>query len=194
MHGFKNGFILLIIAVIANSCVSKVFPDEKLNIDPNFLMLFNSLRQKDTFSFEKFNGNKKVFTITKFDSVFKNEKGWFINEAPYRLLQINVKEIGGDTTLLERPNEIFVNKDPEDSASTLGINFNNLYYFADNVLPPINDSAKMINDLKIDHYYVFESFLRLKNQGDVQVLYINRQFGFLGFKTYSGEYWSRVAD
>jgi len=170
------------------SCVSKVYPDERMGIDSSFLKLFNSVVQTDTFSFKNLNDDRKSFVVTKVDSIISNKKGWFINEAPYKLLRVNFRESGKDTLHLERPNEVFVNKDPATGKSSLNIEFNN-FYFYDTVLPLLNHDTININDKKITNYYLFKTSLKLKQPDDVKELYISPAKGFIGFKTVSGEVW-----
>lgn len=174
---------------LIGGCFSKVYPDERLAIDTEFLAIFNSISQKDTFSFRNTTGERKTFVITRVDSVTSNKKGWFVNEKPYKLLVINFKEIGKNTTYLERRNEIFVNKDPATNTNGLCIKFNNFYSCGDTVLPRLNHDTLSLNNKKITKYYLFETSLGLKKPNDVQALYINVPKGFVGFKTSSGEVW-----
>lgn len=174
---------------LIGSCFSKVYPDERLAIDADFLAIFNSISQKDTFSFRNTTGGRKTFVITRVDSVTSNKKGWFINEKPYKLLIMNFKEIGMDTTYLERRNEIFVNKDPATNTNSLCIKFNNFYSCGDTMLPRLNHDTISLTNRKVTDYYLFETSPGLKNPNDVQDLYINVSNGFVGFKTSSGEIW-----
>ena len=170
------------------SCVSKVYPDEKLAIASNFLAIFNSVKQKDTFSFRDTTGRRKTFVITKVDSIISNEKGWFINERPYKLLRMNFKETGNDTVNLERSNEVFVNKDPEKNINSIVIQFNN-FFFDDTILPPLHHDTLSLNEKKITNYYLFETSLSSNNPDDVKVLFLNVPNGIVAFKAFSGEVW-----
>ena len=188
----KSGGIILMFTVFAfgttESCVSKVYPDERLAIDPIFMTLFNSITQKDTFSFWNAVGNRKVFVITKVDSIISNEKGWFINEKPYKLLMMSFRETGKDTVDLQRSNEVFVNKDPGKNLSSMVIQFNN--FFFDDTIPPLpHHDTLNLNGKKFTNYHLFETSSSLKNPNDVKVLYITLPNGFIGFKTLSGEIW-----
>jgi hypothetical protein len=189
IHRYVILMLVIFTFVMIGSCVSKVYPDKRLAIAPDFLALFSSVTQKDTFSFRNASGNRKVFVITNIDSIIRNGKGWFINERPYKLLRMNFREIGDDTTRLERENEIFVNKYPDNNISSLYIKFNNFYYHRDTVLPGINHNMAGLNNEKITDYYLFETLLGLKGPNDIKTLYINGAKGFLGFKTQSGEIW-----
>jgi hypothetical protein len=185
-------FILFVVAISVASCYRKVYPDKKLAIDPKFLSLFNAVIKKDTIRFNGSNGNSKTFIITKVDSIISNRKGLLINERPYKVLRTYLKEIGTDTTALERANEIEVAKDPELLVSGITIHFNNLY-FSDTILPRINYDTLNFNNKRFTNYYLFETSLGLKNPDDVKVLYISVPKGFLGFKTLSGEVWVNEA-
>lgn len=187
-YNYRVLFLLFLIVITIGSCSTKVYPDEKLAIDPNFLTLFNSLRQKDTIQFISSNGRSKTFVITKVDSIISNKKGWFINEAPYKLLRFSFRETGKDTVRLERENEIFVNKAPAANINTISIQFSN-FYFHDSIIPPLRHDTLNLNAGRFMNHYSFETSLRLKNPDDIKVLYINVQKGFLGFKTLSGEIW-----
>jgi hypothetical protein len=175
------------------SCVSKAYPDRRLAIDPDFLAIFNSVIQKDTFSFRDLIGRRKVFVITKVDSITSNERGFFINERPYKLLRMSFKEIGADTTYLERRNEISVGKDPVALVSGITIEFNN-FYFGDTILSKIHQDTISLNNKKITNYYLFETSLGLRNSNDVSILYINVAKGIVGFKTVSGKFWVNEMD
>ncbi len=170
------------------SCVTKVYPDERMAIDSSFKMLFNSLISKDTFAFTDLMNHRKVFAITKLDSIVSNEKGWFINQSPYKLLRIRFKDLGTDTPELDRENEIYVMKDPKTAGGSIGIQFNN-FYFTDSIIPSLNHDTIDINGKKIIDYYLFETSLKLKHPDDVKELYISPVKGFIGFKTVSGEVW-----
>jgi len=170
------------------SCVSKVYPDDRLAIDPAFSALFNSVVQKNTFSFRDTAGNRRVFVITKVDTIISNEKGWFINERPYKLLSTNFREAGQDTVDLDRGNEIFVNKYPDNNSSSIVIQFNN-FYFNDTILPPLHHDVLNLNGKRLTNYYLFETSLEFKRPNDIKDLYMNPAKGFLAFKTVSGEVW-----
>lgn len=182
-------FFLTIIIIIGFSCHTKKYSDDKLNIDPKFLTLFNSVLYKDTIRFKNASGKKKLFVIKSLDSVISNQKGWLINEEPYKLLRMNFREIGTDTTQLERENQIFVNKSPKNNENSLCIKFNNFYYYSDDILPPLILDTLILINTKITNYYLFETSLVLKKPSDVKVLYMNKEKGFAGFKTLSGEIW-----
>jgi len=182
------GFCFVIVFV-GFSCVRKVYSDDRMQIDPSFLNIFNSVTKKGSFSFRDSNNNRKAFIITNIDSVISNQKGWFINEAPYKLLIMKFREVGPDTTQLERMNEIFVNKDPAANRNSLCIQFNNFYYSGDS-LPSLNYDPLYVNGKIITGYYFFKTSLDLKHSNDVKELYISAGKGFLGFKTSSGEFWS----
>jgi len=181
-------FILFVVATLFEGCYTKVYPDEKLAIGQEFLLLFYSVKNKNPMRFSSLNGRSKTFIITKADSIISNEKGWFINEKPYKLLQFEFREIGKDTVHLERENEVFVNKNPEKNQNSIAIQFNNFYYH-DTILPLLHHDSLNINNKKFTEYFIFETSLHLKNPEDIKVLYINVSKGFLGFKTLSGEVW-----
>jgi hypothetical protein len=185
---FKIVMSFFVFPILLESCNSKAYPDIKLTIDPNFLSLFYAASQKDTIQFNNSNGKNKTFFIAKRDSVISNKKGWFINEKPYKRLSIKFREIGADTTILERESQLEVGKDPEFLVSGITIQFNNLYY-GDTTLPLLHHDTLNLNNKKFADYYVFETSIRLKNSDDVSVLYINVSKGLLGFKTESGEIW-----
>ncbi|HVM86680.1 MAG TPA: hypothetical protein VMT76_00735 [Puia sp.] len=184
----KTIFILFVAAILIESCYTKVYPDDKLLIDPQFSSIFYSLIQKDSLQFSSSNNRSKMFIITKVDSIVSNEKGWFINEKPYKLLQFEFREIGKDTVRLERQNEVFVNKNPEKNQNSIAIQFNNFYYH-DTILPLLHHTTFNINNKKFTDYFMFETSLHPENPDDVKVLYINVSQGFLGFETLSGEIW-----
>jgi hypothetical protein len=188
LYSFKTVMSLLVSTILFQSCYTKAYPDIKLTIDPNFLSLFYGVAQKDTIRFNSSNGKFKTFFISKRDSVISNKKGWFINDKPYKRLSIKFREIGTDTTILERESQLDVGKDPEFLVSGITIQFNNLY-FGDTTLPLLHHDTLIINNKKFLDYYVFETSLRLKNADDVKVLYINASKGILGFKTESEEIW-----
>jgi len=189
LYACKITMLAFFITISVAGCTTKIYSDERFAIDPNFLSLFNSLIQKDSIQFTNSNGVNKTFLITNIDSIISNEKGWFINEAPYKLLRVRFREIGKDTLHLERENEIFVNKNPATNTNSLCIKFNNFYYSKDSMLPRINYDTLSIANKKFTDYYLFETSLGLKNSGDVQVLYVSASKGFLGLKTMSGEVW-----
>jgi hypothetical protein len=177
----------IVILLTSNSCETKVYPDERLSIDPSFLIFFNSIIQKDTIVFENSVGSKKRFVISGIDSIISNTKGWFVNQKPYKLLRARFREIGPDTSRLDRENVIFVNKNPENNITSLCIQFNNLYY-SKNSLPQLGQDSQSVGRQAIE-YYSFETFLQLKNPRDTKILYISPQKGFLKFETLSGEHW-----
>jgi hypothetical protein len=183
----KTITLVFLTVILFENCSTRVYPDEKLAIDSNFLSLFNSIKQKDTIRFSNLNGNGKIFIIVKVDSQISNKKGLLMNERPYKVIRAYFKEIGKDTTLLRRANEIEVAKDPQSLISAITIHFNNLY-FNDTLLTLHQDTIDL-DSKKFTNYYLFETSLGLKNPDDVKVLYINRSTGFLGFKTQSGEVW-----
>ncbi|HET9825993.1 MAG TPA: hypothetical protein VFP87_11695, partial [Chitinophagaceae bacterium] len=156
-------------------------------IDPKFLSLFNSIIQSDTIRFNSPTGNNKTFVITKVDSIVSNRRALLINERPYKVVRAYFKEVGPDTTLLERENEIEVAKDPQSLTSGITIHLNNLY-FSDTILDLHHDTL-YLNLEKFTNYYLFQASLKLKNPDDVKFLYIDVPNGFLGFKTLSGEVW-----
>jgi hypothetical protein len=176
------------IATSLGSCSIKAYSDEKFAIAPNFLSLFNAVIEKDTIHFSSSNGGNKIFVITKVDSIISNRKGGFINERPYKVIRAYFREIGTDTTLLERATEIEAAKDPQLLISGITIHFNNLY-FSDTLLPLLHHDTLDLNAKRFTNYYSFETSLNLKNPDDVKVLYISVPKGFLGFKTLSGEIW-----
>jgi len=174
--------------VIVNSCTTKAFPDERMAIDPTFLNLFNSILQKDTFSFHNSKGESKVFVITKIDSAELNKRGWFINGGPFRTLHFSFREIGKDTAFLDRYNEVSITKAPSVNVSSITIQFNNFFY-SDTVLPRIIHDSLTIGEKKIIDYYLFRTPLNLKNSYDVKELYLSSLKGILGFKTIAGDVW-----
>ena len=180
--------LFVIIILLICGCETKVYPDERFNIDSSLIKVFNSILQRDTFSFKNSTGSKKSFVISKVDSIISNKNGWFINEKPYKLLRINFKEVEGDTTFLERSNQIFINRDAATNTNTICIQFNNFYYF-DSVLPPLNRDTINMNNQRLTNYYSFETSIRLKNSNDINVLYVKIPRGLIGFKTLSGEIW-----
>lgn len=190
IHNYRAiAFRFLIVTIfVFYGCVTKVYPDERMAIDSSFLKLFNSIARKDTFAFSDFNDSKKVFVITKVDSTELNKKGWFINGGAFKALQLSFREIGVDTTPLDRSNEISISKAPSINRSGIYIQFNN-FYFNDTILPSLNRDTIDINGKKIIDYYLFETSLKLKHPDDVKELYISPVKGFIGFKTVSGETW-----
>lgn len=179
---------VLFIFVMIESCGSKIYPDERLAIAPDFLTLLNFVLEEDTILFENSTGRNKSFAITEVDSIISNQKGWFMNQAPYKLIRARFREIGMDTVHLERENEMFVNKNPATNISSIGIQFNN-FYFNDTILPALHFDTLILNNRRLTNYYLFETSLGLRNSNDVKILYINVTKGFLGFKTLSGEVW-----
>jgi hypothetical protein len=174
--------------MVMGNCASKVYPDERLVIASDFLALFNSVVEKDTFSFRNKTGSRKSFAITKIDSIISNKKGWFINERPYKLLRMNFRETGKDTVKLKRDNEVFVNKDPGKNLTSIAIQFNN-FFFDDTILPQLHHDTLSFSGKKLTNYYLFETALSLTNPNDIRVLYMSGLKGFLAFKTMSGEVW-----
>src|SRR5437764_584745 len=151
-------FVLLLVAISFEGCYTKVYPDQRLAINANFLSLFNSIIRKDTIRFNSSNGVNKIFIITKVDSIISNRKAWFINEAPYKLLRSTFKEIGKDTVHLERENEIFVNKNALKNQNSIVIKFNNLF-FDDTILPLLHNDTLTLNAKRFINYYSFETSL-----------------------------------
>jgi|GEM_PF-6262994 len=194
MHG-KRGVVMsaiyFTIATWGCGCVTKVYPDERLAIDPVFLRLFNSLHGKDTIRFNNSSGREQVFVIGKVDSIVMNEKGWFINGAPYKILRFGIREIGRDTSLLERENTIFVNKDPLANRSTFSIEFNNFLYHVDDTLPPLNTDTIVVAGKKISNYYFFKTDIRQKGVADVKEMFLSLGTGLVAYKTLNGDEWSK---
>ena len=180
----------MVLIFITHSCNTDFYPTEKLKIDSSFLQLFNSVSEKDTFTFENSIGSKKVFLITRIDSILRNKKGWFTNSAPYKELWLSFKEIGYDTTLLERPNMLLVHKNPTTNTNSIVIAFNNLHY-SSNKLPVINHDTITANMGKINDYYFFETKLWSEDSRSIKELYMSPQKGFIGFNTMAGEVWLR---
>ena len=169
----------------------KIYPNEKLTVDSNFLKLYNSLIKEDTFSFKNQIGSKKEFVITDFDSIVINSKGPLINQRPYKLLITHFRAVGDDTVSSERANEIFVNKYPDNGINSIVIQFNNFYFSKDTTLPPISPDTAKLNNTKFTNYYKLESSWNLMHLNDVKFLYLSPEEGIIGFVTLSGEVWER---
>lgn len=189
-------FCLVIIIILYERCrgcfhIEKVYPDESLEITPEFSAFFYSLIRRDTFSFINGIGERKLFVVNKVDSIISNTKGSFINERPYKILIMNFKEFGKDTVHLRRTNEVFVNKYPDNGINSLCIKFNNFYFIKDSVLPQVSRDTILLNGQVINNYYLLETSLRLDNGDDVEFLYISIPEGIIGFTTLSGEVWIR---
>jgi hypothetical protein len=103
---------------------------------------------------------------------------------------MNFQEIGEDTTILERPNRVFVNKDPKRNENSLLINFNNFYY-SDSILPIRSDNIIDIHGQKMTKYYVFETKLNA-SQKSIRTLYVSPDEGIIGFKTFEQDTFSRI--
>ena len=179
-----------VITFLGNSCTTEFYPNERLEIDPSLLQLFNSMVKKDSFTFKNLVGVRKKFLITEMDSIIRNTKGWFTHSAPYKDLWINFKEIGNDTTSLERSNDLLVHKDPIKNVSRLYIEFNN-FYFSTSTLPLLSRDTLILNGIKVANYYYFETKILSKDSSSIEELYMTPEKGFIGFKTLSGETWLR---
>lgn len=185
-------FLLFIASsILFIRCVTKAYPDNMFMIDSDMRIFFNSVTAKDTLNFQSENQKEKVFVITKIDSIIRNSKGGFMSERPYKLLQFKFREIGTDTVVLERENEVFINKYSENNGNTICIKFNNLYYWNDSILPVVRRDTLHIIGTEVTDYYVFENSVGLTNADDVKTLYATKETGFIAFRTKSGEVWVR---
>jgi hypothetical protein len=184
--------VLLIITVILSeySCVTKFYPDEKMNIDISFLRIFYALSKVDTFRFVNTHGVQKEFVVTDVDSILSNSKSWFINQGPYKEMYMDIKQVGEDTTSLIRPNRIFVNKNPTTNKNSISIEFNNFIYF-DTILPNCNRNIINIKGKYIINYYIFETILDASDES-VRSLYISPEEGIIGFKTFADDTFLKI--
>ena len=186
--------LYIVVTFSFGSCryaVEKIYPNEKLTIDSNFLKLYNSLIKEDTFSFKNQIGSRKEFVITDFDSIVINSKGPLINQRPYKLLIMHFRAVGDDTVSSERANEIFVSKYPDNGINSIVIQFNNFYFSKDTTLPPKSPDTVKLNNTKFTNYYKLESSWNLMHLNDVKFLYLSPEEGIIGFVTLSGEVWER---
>jgi hypothetical protein len=187
----------LIIAIIlyerCKGCfyVEKVYPEERMEIDPEFSAFFYSLIRSDSFSFINEIGERKLFVINNVDSIISNTKGSFINERPYKTLIMNFSQYGKDTVHLYRSNDAFVNIYPDNGINSLCIKFNNFYFIKDSVLPQTIEDTLLFNGQIISNYYLLKTSLNLKHRDDVEFLYISIPRGIFAFTTLSGEFWMR---
>jgi hypothetical protein len=190
-------FILIVficcVGVVVCNWEYKVYPDERLTIDSDFMKIFKSIYNQKSYDYINTEGRIKKFLVMNVDSVTRNEKGWFINALPVKWIRLKIREVGDDTTHLERENEIFVNKDPGTNVSSICITFNNFYDCVDNELPLLQTDSTEINEVKISNYHLFETSLTSKSPDDVRVIYVSPDKGVLGFVTASNEKWVNVA-
>ncbi len=186
--------VLIVLLIIGIGCSTKAVPDEELNIEPTYLALFNSVSNRDTISFENATGKIKAFVIANVDSIIRNEKGGFINELPYKLLFINLREISGDTTRLDRPNRMYVNRDPTNNKNSFYVEFENMSYITHSLSEDFRTDTIGILGRKYTNYYFFAAKNELKRVDDVEQLYMTISDGILGFKTLSGEWWVKAGN
>lgn len=179
MH-YGRTFKIVTLFIGITGCRTKAVPDEAIEPDPAFMKLFTAMTNKDTICFKNARNAQKVFVITHIDSSMSNSKGGFMDPAPYKDFTARIREIGNDTTALDRENNMYIAKVAEENANWLHIAFNNLYFFED-TLPHLDTVGR----------YAFLSNIKPTNPTDVKLLYISPTDGWQGFITLSGEEWTR---
>lgn len=189
MINTRNVVFIFLVSLAALSCSTKVYEDEKFNIDSGFLAIFKTISQKDTVQFTNASQTKtKYLFVAGIDSFTLNRKGWFINARPFKRITMHLGESPGDTLVLGGEDEIELVKDPAVSGSGISIHFDNLY-FSDSSLPVLRHDTVRLNDKRISGFYVFNTQLIPRHPSDVSALYVSPKEGFLGFKLNSGEIW-----
>ena len=103
---------LIFIFQMCTFCSNEKYTPEEMSIDPAFLKVFNAISKDKILVFTNAD-REKAFEISEPDSIIHDKKGGFMAGGPYKDLIININETGTDTLELDRPNEIFVHRDPE---------------------------------------------------------------------------------
>ncbi len=159
-----------------------------MSIDPAFLKVFNAISKDKTLVFTNA-GRKKAFEISEPDSIIHDKKGGFMAGGPYKDLIISINETGTDTLELDRPNKIFVHRDPEKDINGISINFGNLWYHEEYLPKLLADT--MFNETVFNDMYVFRTSIKSKQKDDVITLFVSENDGIVAFETYCNEIWLR---
>jgi hypothetical protein len=191
-------FVLLLIGAICTSLFfffrgCKAYPDEKFVFDPYLRSVINAIASKDTFAFRDSAGDRKVFVVTKIDSVKYNRKGGFMNPVPSKELTIQFSEIVKDTISSVWNNNAGVYMQPADNYSFIYFSFNG-FIFSDTALPSLSYAPLILNNNAFTNYHVFRTSAKSTKENEIDILYVDTAIGFLGFRTGAGKVWVRETD
>ena len=192
----RINFVLGLIVFFNLSCSSQAYPPEKLAIDQPFLDIFNAIKSMDHYVFQKDSVSQREFVVVKIDSLIKNEKGPFINEKPYKLLQIKLRGVSPMDTLASDPSIVYVSKYPGENINSLCIKLKNFLFFQQGELPPLMNDTVVINGREIFDYYLFHTQAQklLESPEDIESVYVSPKEGLFAFKTKNGEMWYIVSN
>lgn len=180
--------ISITLLLLGCTCSNGKYTKKELAIDTSFLNVFYSIANNNQLVFISKSGEKQ-FVISDIDSIIRNSKGGFMGGGSYKDLFLTINEIGSDTTVLVRPNEVRVHRDPENNFTGITVKFSNLYYHKKYI--PVCRKDTIVDNRKIEKYFLFQTSLHSEQPDDVVELYITLDKGIEAYKTFCGEFWFR---
>lgn len=119
--------ILLLFIFISTllSCEQKAFPDERLVFTPMYRNLINPYHTGDTLFFTNETGEVTRISITGTDSITSNSKGSFINERPYKYININCEYLDYKNPKTRDSSLVYINKFPDNQEQSCHFSFMN---------------------------------------------------------------------
>jgi hypothetical protein len=190
--------IFLIFLTTLYGCAEKAYPDEQFSFSAKYLALIRPYMPGDTMIFKGKGQQADTIVITKIDSTIRNTKGGFINERPYKIIQIYCRQFPFERLDYNRQstdsNFVFINKYPDVQKESYSISFKRFRGDIEKGSDSLIQKPIMVSNIIIRSYYKVDNLALdlVKDSSDIREAYITNEKGLVAYQDQRGEWWTRI--